>query len=720
MQPLTFQVTFGGLLHDIGKLVWRAGRGEKDHMNAGGAFLSPLLHGADAQTLLDCVRMHHKEALATSRLPANHPAYITCFADTVAAAVDRRVIENGSCDFDPMQPLQSVFTQLNGEHPNLFLPPIPDESAVPFPREQVSLTAADYQTLLDRFVQGFQKLDCTPDSINSLLRLLEECTSGVPCSTYRGQSADISLYDHLKMTAAISACISEQLMAENITDFRACFAADNAYTAPVFLLYTADLSGIQKFIYTVGQSRVQRALRSRSFFLELFMEHYIDLVLDTCGVSRANLLYSGGGHCYLLLPNTEQVRSAIKELNKKVNDWLIDQFGIQLFLANGWAKCSANALRNYPPAEAPYKQIFAEASATISRHKLQRYKVDQVRRLNQPSKQKAERECVICGRSDVLPADDRCPWCSAFENISRELQDQQHNVFCVTRAAETYALKLPDSTGQSVFLLLLTEEDAAQRLQTDRQIIRLYSKNHTRLGTRVCTRLDLCGYFASNRNDELASQSEGIRRLAICRMDVDNLGEAFVSGFERKMESNPTARNHFVTLSRTAAFSRQMSLFFKRYMTLILSGGGAMKPLQVSVVYSGGDDVFLLGAWNETIEAAKRIHQAFARYTAGALTISAGVGMYHEKYPFAWRRSKRRHWSSAQKNIRSPQMPRRRTRFRSLIRRNITPMRGIRLFPAFKTKSMRRLRRFFNRRMNGIWRSYTKLRNYCEWQRMIN
>ena len=32
-------------------------------------------------------------------------------------------------------------------------------------------------------------------------------------------------------------------------------------------------------------------MRSRSFFLELAMEHYIDELLNVCGVSRANLLY---------------------------------------------------------------------------------------------------------------------------------------------------------------------------------------------------------------------------------------------------------------------------------------------------------------------------------------------------------------------------------------------------------------------------------------------
>ena len=113
-------------------------------------------------------------------------------------------------------------------------------------------------------------------------------------------------------------------------------------------------------------------------------------------------------------------------------------------------------------------------------------------------------------------------------------------------------------------------------------------------------------------------------------MDVDNLGHAFVAGFEKEKAANLADKYHFVTLSRAAALSRQLSLFFKRYMREVLTQG---KPLEVSVVYSGGDDVFLIGAWNHVIQAAERIHQQFTAFTGGSLTISGGIGLYGEKYP---------------------------------------------------------------------------------------
>lgn len=59
-----------------------------------------------------------------------------------------------------------------------------------------------------------------------------------------------------------------------------------------------------------------------------------------------------------------------------------------------------------------------------------------------------------------------------------------------------------------------------------------------------------------------------------------------------------------INLFRAAAFSRQMSLFFKYHINGLLQG------LWVSIVYAGGDDVFLVGAWNHTLQAALRISDA--------------------------------------------------------------------------------------------------------------
>ena len=52
MNELTLQATFAGLLHDIGKLVWRAGPGKRTHAFAGAEYLKAHIADPKAQNFL--------------------------------------------------------------------------------------------------------------------------------------------------------------------------------------------------------------------------------------------------------------------------------------------------------------------------------------------------------------------------------------------------------------------------------------------------------------------------------------------------------------------------------------------------------------------------------------------------------------------------------------------------------------------------------------------
>ena len=96
--------------------------------------------------------------------------------------------------------------------------------------------------------------------------------------------------------------------------------------------------------------------------------------------------------------------------------------------------------------------------------------------------------------------------------------------------------------------------------------------------------------------------------------------------------------DRYVTLSRTATLSRQLSLFFKYYISSILGDGeetrfGNTGKRNITIVYSGGDDVFLAGAWNDVIAAFIDLHKALERFSQGQIKISGGIEIYPAKYP---------------------------------------------------------------------------------------
>ena len=244
--------------------------------------------------------------------------------------------------------------------------------------------------------------------------------------------------------------------------------------------------------------------------------------------------------------------------------------------------------------------------------------------MNQLEETPAVRECKVCGRSDRVDDDGRCPWCSRFVRMSRPIQEK--DVYLVRRRESVDALPLPGG----LFLSFADEAETRAALRDDSEILRVYTKNRLYTGLSYATRLHVGDYHASNQMEELAAQAKGIRRLAVCRADVDNLGATFVSGFEQ----DGPQRNRYVTLSRTAALSRALSVFFRSYINGILAGDNCEeRPLPVSIVYSGGDDVFLVGAWDGVLEGALRIRDAFSRFTGDALSLSAGLTLHTRTYP---------------------------------------------------------------------------------------
>ena len=163
---------------------------------------------------------------------------------------------------------------------------------------------------------------------------------------------------------------------------------------------------------------------------------------------------------------------------------------------------------------------------------------------------------------------------------------------------------------------------------------RSYSKNDFYTGQQIASKLRVGDYQKGDSFQELARNSSGIRRLAVLRADIDNLGQAFVRGFESEKYGQ-----RYVTLSRTSTFSRSLSLFFKRHINSILKQGVYFLTEEddvarnATIVYSGGDDVFVIGAWNDIIGFAVDLHDNLEQFSQGTLTISAGIGLYPEKYP---------------------------------------------------------------------------------------
>ena len=128
------------------------------------------------------------------------------------------------------------------------------------------------------------------DSIESLLKLIEKTLCYVPSSTSTSEVADISLFNHSKVTAMLSGCMYYYFNENNITDYKEAKFNENFRNEETYMVVSGELSGIQNFIYTISSKGALKTLRGRSFYLEFFTEHVIDEILSECELSRVNIL----------------------------------------------------------------------------------------------------------------------------------------------------------------------------------------------------------------------------------------------------------------------------------------------------------------------------------------------------------------------------------------------------------------------------------------------
>ncbi len=327
----------------------------------------------------------------------------------------------------------------------------------------------------------------------------------------------------------------------------------------------------------------------------------------------------------MLLANTEETKNKIALNEKNINDWLLSVFGIELYIAGGYCECSASDIKNEP--QGSYREIFKGVANDISAKKSSRYTAVEILKLNSATTADGERECSACGRVEQDMQETKCSICTSIERFSGEVLYKDY--FSIIKKSSE-GLPLPGG-----FSLVADDKDSLiNRMKNSQDYIRSYCKNEMHTGYNLSTKIYVGDYKNGDDFKSLAISSDGISRLGVLRADIDNLGKAFVNGFES--EKN---KDYYVTLSRTATLSRKLSIFFKRHINGILKEGSYFlnaddsNERNIAIVYSGGDDVFVVGGWSDVIGFAVDLYEAFDGYSQSTLTISAGIGLFPEKYP---------------------------------------------------------------------------------------
>ena len=470
------------------------------------------------------------------------------------------------------------------------------------------------------------------ENLSLLMLILEKFGS---CLSF-GES-NVALVDMARTTAAVATALINN-PAEEIS------------------LIAGDLSGIQKFIYTISSDGALKSLRARSFYLELVTEEVVQQLLEQLQLPLTNVIYAGGGNLYILASGTEDNKKVIQQVRQQFNEWLLNEFKGKVFLA---LDCL-----NFPITEIATPEFacyWSNETKNLAVQKAQKFS-DQIVDFIKPHH--SHEPCRVCHRDDVEPKklkplnkhnSDSVLACETCRNMF-ELGSDLFGVKAIVRStSENVGSKLPKLSfkisSKNIYYHLFNnwkpivpESDTV--LLVNDWILEHYQFKHFQNVSPL-----LLGNYGKQseeepehseeekgfmRAGEMARKAKGIDRVGYLRMDVDRLGQIFAKGLQNNQ-----------TLPRLAGLSRQMSYLFKVYLNSLAEQRTKNIPENIKqllpkseqynilFIYAGGDDLFISGAWNEVVDFAFDIYQCFRAYTGynPDITLSGGISIDDIKFP---------------------------------------------------------------------------------------
>lgn len=608
MKKEKIDLVYGSLLHAIGKVIQGSSYDERDIGTIGSEWFKRFSDNKKiAQQIAKATSID-----VTTELAPDSLVYITSAAAKIASGL-KEAVKTQERKEDFLSKQSDIFNVFSDSPSQRYFNARPLElgGEPNYAKESIEPSdQSDYDRIVEILEKEFERFDFSQSQIDALLNLLESTLSYVPVSTRTKELSDISLATYSRLTAGFALAIEEYLADKKCRDYEKVLGQDLEafYSEKAFLLASFDLSGIQDFIYNIATVGAAKQLKARSLYLDFMGEHIVDSLLEKLELTRANLLYVGGGHAYFILPNTEKTIEILASFEAEFNQFLVQHFHTGLYVAFGWSPFSANDMTT---TLENYRKVYQTTSRMISQKKISRYDAKTLLELNQGGKS-SQRECAICHSVEKLTKhndQEVCHICAGMYRFSKEIQEQYYLV--------TKEKGLP--IGPGAYIRGVSKDELAQEEWT-----RVYVKNSYSTDLLKATHV-FVGDYKYAEIDQYAKLSQesgqGIKRLAVVRLDVDDLGAAFMAGFSYQ------AGGKYNTLARSATFSRSMSLFFKVYINQFA------KEKKLSIIYAGGDDVFAIGSWQDVIEFTICLRQNFIKWTNGKLTLSAGIGVFPDKTP---------------------------------------------------------------------------------------
>lgn len=521
--------------------------------------------------------------------------------------------------------LQPILETLKGQKAKHFLPPLPLAlSATLFPQPKPP-TSAELNTQYNSLKSVLKNAD-----EQHLLDVLSIHASSLAVNE---QYNDLSLFDFIKMTTGIALCL-------NAGDSEICLAG-------------GSISGIQSYLYDIVSKNAARLLKGRSFYLQLLADSLLAETIEQFDLSPCHVVYSSGGGFYVLMPTNATTKEGksfdafAKEMSSKIYKEhrfalffemaKTESFDKNLTIGNGknaWDelflalnKKKFKRLNANDEIKADFFKDYIEAGGTKTSDR-DHITNEEFKETETPKYLYGNKETPVSTftkRQIKLGGDLRR---SVLYETSKNLSDStltdpigyKHRFWENTQAAKGLGLKTFNDFSNSKYATILYGGNKVPYFKSDIEA-QLANINESELTPKMQGDSDDLYKKGDIKPFEYLVGDGRLSRLATLRMDVDGLGAIF----SKDIGVNQGRTN----ICRYATASRSLDFFFKGYLNTLRE----KYDDTVVIIYSGGDDLFIIGKWNDVFSLTEEINDAFKLWSCNNLTISGGVILLPPKFP---------------------------------------------------------------------------------------
>ena len=631
-------LVIAGLFHDIGKFYQRADRkqpekykNDKSDFGFSGAhskWSSQFIidHFGENNIIKDLVLSHHNKKLFKGE---------KVFIDIITKSDSSSAYERNKDDEEKdllKEPLLSLFSEinLNGIETRQYYMDLVElslnnyDSLFPCENKKKAIgqytLEPKYNLLWKKFNHEFKKINNLND-IETLQNLLKKYTIFIPSAAYKSEP-DISLYDHLRTTAAITAARYNYLLEHGKISITSDIKEN-------YIIINASISGIQDFIYKINtpsnaQRGMAKRLRGRSFYLSLLMETISYHMIKELKLKTTNIIFSSGGKFTILAHNSEKTIKVIEKIKKEVNSYLIENFNSDIYFSLVYEISTDDDFKDF----GKITQKLANKTNHDKKHKF----VEQLEQIFEIEENVSyERLCSVCAK---LTNNNICPTCEEHQLLGTKLANSEYMIRYYSKKKVSDSIyfnnlkigyKFYNNDEKFVKNVTILAKECEHI-----DVIRINDTNFLELSEKInFDNVSFAFKFIGNNVpeyddenitfEEISQNSKGSNRLAIAKMDVDNLGQIFARGLENR------------SISRIASLSFSLDLFFGGIINKIA------QDYDVYINYSGGDDLLVIGAYDKIIEFSINLREQFKKYTCynDSINISAGISIVKPKFPIS-------------------------------------------------------------------------------------